>query len=339
MSLLVAKAVLNTDLPRQKGGLLLQKTAGVQTYEPGLPKVPAPPMGGSTSFTRPPAPPGPGLPSGPPVAPSPLPKPVNPLEGFDPSAIGAALGSGSNFMGTSGGQWTPMQGDYSVNQKFEQTLLDRLGGNIEGLPTYDEMIAGSFDPMAKIMDAQYNRAADAAVENMISRGVLDSSEAGRALADLSVELANNKAALLGQLGLDYAKIREESIQNAISSYGILEGNRLQAKTSITTANIGAAASVQNAAINAGATREAALIGAQARLQEAGLNARVALEGLRQDMDKTLIELGIDPVLFANDEKFRGRIFEGYEYMKHQEELLNDLLIEELQGKLRGGAYA
>lgn len=265
--------------------------------------------------------------------------PPNPMEGLDLSKLGASLGSSFSSSTSTPAEWKPVQGDFSVNQKFEQTLLDRLEGNIEGLPTYEEMIAGSFDPMAKLMDQQYRRQADAAVENMISRGVLDSSEAGRHLADLAVELANNKAALLGQLGLDYAKMREESIQNAISTYGVLEGNRLQAKTTITAANIQAAASIQNAAIQAGATKEAAMIAAQARLQEAGLNAQVALTRLQKELDMSLIEMGIDPVLFASDPAYKDKVFKGLETLRHQEELINDLLIEQLMSDLRGRGRA
>lgn len=281
---------------------------------------------------RPTPPPGPALPV--PGKPT-----TNPLEGFDASKLGAALGSSFMSSSSTPASWTPVQGDFSVNQQFEQTLIDRLNGNIEGLPTYEEMIAGSFDPMAKLLDQQYRRSADAAVENMISRGVLDSSEAGRHLADLSIELANNKAALLGQLGLDYAKMRESSIQNALSTYGVLEGNRLQAKTTITAANIGAAASIQNAAIQAGATKEAALISAQARLQEAGLNAQVALARLQKEFEGGLIEQGIDPYLFETDAEYRNDVFEGFEYQRWQEEYLLDLVIEQHGGTLRDRARA
>lgn len=236
-------------------------------------------------------------------APAMIPDPVNPLAGFDPTAIGNALGT--NFMqGGGDGSWSPQGMDYSGDAEFEALLKRRMSGEGVG-PSWEQIVSGSYDPYARIIDRQTAFAQDQSVEGMISRGMLDSGEARKAHSEIGLDALDRKNAFLGQLGMQHETLKQEGINTALNQFGIIEGNKLSAKATITSANIGAAATVKSSAIQAGATREAALISAQARLQEANLDAGVALAGLRQDMEKWAAGEGIDLHRWQTDPIYRG----------------------------------
>lgn len=296
----------------------------------------APPAQGA-----PPAGPAPSSPALGPTVPSVIPPPTNPLAGFDINQIMAQMQGmvGSMNAGTTG-TFTPGTADTSVNPLFEQTLQERIRGEGSTMgPSFNDIISGVYNPMSQLIDQNYQRSVDMAAENMISRGILDSSEAGRTMGDLAIDLANNRSSLLGSLGLQFEEQRQNAINSALANYGILEGNRIQARTTITAANIGAAAQIQSASLAANATQSAAMIGAQARLQEAGLNANVALAQLQGQMDRSLIEQGIDPWAFANDGEYRGGVFQYFEDMRWQERILMGYIIEEASQRASAGSVA
>jgi len=167
--------------------------------------------------------------------------------------------------------------------------------------------------------------------------VLQSGETTGAISDLNANLAAQKGGLLGNLASQFNRDKQQAIQQAIGTFGILEGNRISAKATISAANIGAAAQVRSAALSSGATVQAAQIGAQARLQESGLNVSLALEKLQQDRELTLVELGVDPIEFQNDPAVRDAFFRQQEDFKQQEQLLIEAQIDELNRRLLEGA--
>lgn len=312
-----------TSRTRESGSLLL---ANRMRTAANLPNTPG--AVGIRSDNPAPAPvgPAPAPTAAPTAAPSFAPTYADPMAGFDPNAVSAALGDyQSRFQ--SGGDFVPQDIDTSGDQGFEALLRERMAGG--GVVGWEEIEKGAYDPYARIMDREASRATDQAVETMISRGMLDSSEAGRHIADIAMELADRKMAKLGELGLQHEQMKQDSINQAIGQFGILEGNKLQAKVTITAANIGAASQIKSAAINAGATVQAASISAQARLQEAGLNARVALTSLQKQMDMSLVEQGIDPQLFSANtpegQEYRGGVFQRAELLKNEELLLLQML--------------
>lgn len=311
------------DMSREMGGLLINTRLNGGGLTPRVnPTVPqgqnvTGTVGGAGAA---------GAPAGTPTAaPSIAPTYADPLAGFDPNAIAGIIGNYQSSL-QAGGDFTPMDIDTSGDAGFEALLRARMNG--EGVaPSMEDVTTNVLNPYYASAERNAMRSADIAVETMISRGILDSSEAGRAISDIAIELADNKNAFLGQIGMQLEAMRQEGINAAINSFGILEGNKLQAKTTITAANIGAAAQIKASAIGAGATVAAAGISAQARLQEAGLNAQVAMVSLQKQMDMSLVEAGIDPVAFQNDPEYRGSVFEYYEMLRHEElalmQMLND----------------
>jgi hypothetical protein len=259
--------------------------------------------------------PAPATTSAPPPAPVPLPDKqyapamipaqVNPLAGFDPSKLAGALG-GFSMSGGSEGGWTPMDMDYRGDPEFEAILKARMAGEGVG-PSWEDIVSGTYDPYARIIDRETDYNQDQSIESMISRGMLDSGEARKAHAELGLDAQDRKNAYLGQLGMQHEQLKQEGINNALSQYGIIEGNKLSAKATITSANIGAAAQIKSSAIQANATTQSAMISAQARLQEAGLNAGVALASLRQEQEQWAAGEGIDLELFQTDPAYRGVI--------------------------------
>jgi hypothetical protein len=189
--------------------------------------------------------------------------------------------------------------------------------------------------MSALLDQQFGRAKERAFEDLARRGVLQSGETTTAIGDLETQLANTKGALLGQLGSQFESQRQQAIQQAISTFGILEGNRVSAQATITSANIGAAAQVRSAGLSAGATRDAAAIGAQARIQVAGLDAQTALAQLEQQKNLSLIDQGIDPAQFESNPQYRSDVFTYFEDLRMQEKELNDALIDQILGQNAG----
>jgi hypothetical protein len=245
-----------------------------------------------------------------------LPQYKDPLAGWDPAAISRMIGGPDTMQYQSGGDFVPGSIDTSGDAGFEALLRERMAGG--GMIGLDQMMSDVLNPYMAVANREAVRDMDMATEYMISRGMLDSSEAGRAIADIGIELYEKKMAKMGELGWQFEQVKQENINAALSQFGIQEGNKLQATTTITATNISAAAQVKSSLIGAGATRDAAMISAQARLQEAGLNASVALESLQRQMDMRLVEQGIDPVAFANDPEYRGGVFEYFEALRYEE---------------------
>jgi len=202
---------------------------------------PSPPVAGLPGFM-----PG-GLPGG---------LPEGGLQGGLQGGLGApgtspALGGNSALMQalTAGltGQGAPQA---QAPPAFDPALMEIIKNQAMGvgMPTYQDIISGSFEPMSALMDQQFKTAQTDAFEQLVSRGVLQSGETANQLTRMAAELGTSKGALLGQLSLDYAKQRFEQINAAISQWGILEGQRASNAVTISTANLGAAVSIQQTAM-------------------------------------------------------------------------------------------
>lgn len=285
-------------------------------------------------YNRPPAGPG-GVYTPPPAAPpaagptsAPSTPPTYPSWQMPQSGGVGAYGGNSSGMGMQGGTWTPMSGDTSVDPNLLATLRGRAEGG--GMVPWDRVYNDTFLPQAGLIDLQFQRSMDAGLENLIGRGVLQSGETQNFTEDLVARTGMEKGALLGDLAFRYEGMKQENINAALNQLGILEGNMLSARTSITTANIGAAAQVQSAALSAGATVQAAQISASARLTEAGMNYELALRG----MDQEWAMEGWDPVRMQNDPEYRGYVLD---YIRNREEERDALITGALAGQL--GQYA
>lgn len=313
---------------RESGALLLANRLGsgggvAPRVNPTVP----PPAGTPSTISAGPGAPAAGAAGLPVSPPSVLPTYSDPLAGFNFNP-GAFMGGGagaSTF--TAEGGYTPGTIDTTGDAGFEAFLKGRMQG--EGMASWEQVYEGTFTPYKATLDREAARAMDVMAEQMVSRGMLDSSEAGRNIADIALEAEDKKMAFLGELGMRFEAMRQEGINTAIAQYGILEGNKLQAKTTITAANISASAQIRSAALQSGATVQAAQIGAQARLQEAGLNAQVALESLRRQLDSDLVSQGIDPVAFSQDPEYRGSVFKYYADLRQQEIELGKLVYDSM----------
>lgn len=165
---------------------------------------------------------------------------------------------------------------------FDQGFVDLLKGRIEGegVMEFDELKQNIFDPQSNLLDAQFDRAIDRTLENLSSRGLLDSGETRNTVKDLETDLAMQKGALLGSLSLEHAKMMQDSIQNAIQTFGVLEGQRVQSKTTITAANIDAATRIHGMLLSNAVAVAQSNLSAEASMNESRLAARTSLQGQR-----------------------------------------------------------
>lgn len=270
---------------------------------------------------------------GTPSAPSPLPAAPAPIQ--IPQIGGFPSGGGAtSAQSQTSGSFTPQQADLSVDPILQQALQQRVQGQTGG-PSFEQVLQGQFQPASQLLDLQFNRAKENLLSDLASRGVLKSGETIQSLGDLETQLAATKGSLIGDLAANFEQQRQNAINQAISAFGILEGNKISAKATITSANIGAAAQVKSAAISAGATVQSAQISAQARLQEAGMNVRIALQSLQQERELSFIDQGIDPVLFATDPVYRGDWFALQEQRAIEENELLRLENQERRNALLG----
>lgn len=211
-----------------------------------------------------------------------------------------------------GGNFNGDIGPVDLSQVFDQAYLDALRGRMmgQGLPGFQEVIDGTFTPQANVMDRQYDRAQEQAMEELVSRGVLQSGETARMVQDYQAELADRKAALFGQIAQNYENMKQENIRDALRQYGDLAQSALQSKTTIKAAQIGAEAQVLAASIGAQASIAAAQISAHATLQASAWDYEVALRSI----DNKLAMEGIDPQRWATDPKYRHDTIGWFAYM-------------------------
>lgn len=254
------------------------------------------------------------------------------------------VGAGGGTMGPGGVQIpppyphdpniAPQQGGYQTNQTFEQTLLRRLQGDTGG-PTWEQIISETYDPMSQIIDQNAKKATDSAIEDLISRGVLTSSTSVSAVAEIAQKAALEKNAYLGQLGLQFHQQQQDAINHALSTYGVLEGNKISANATITSANIGAAAQIKAAAHAADATVQAATINAQAMLQRANGDWSNAIRMKEMEINQSWEQQGIDPERFKTDPAYRDS---ALKYFAEQREALDILRRAAMEQALAEGAF-
>lgn len=253
-------------------------------------------------------------------------------------------GGGTGTMGPGGVQIPPpyphdpnipqQQGTHQTNQNFEQTLLDRLAGNTGG-PSWEQIVSETYDPMSQLIDQNAKKATDSAIEDLISRGVLTSSTSVRAVSDIALQASREKNAYLGELGLQFNQQKQDAINHALSTYGILEGNKISANATITSANIGAAAQIKAAAHAADATVQAASINAQAMLQRANGDWKLALEMSDREINQTWEQQGIDPERFKGDPAYRDSVLKYFAEQRERDDILRRAWMEQ---QLAGGAF-
>jgi hypothetical protein len=211
-------------------------------------------------------------------------------------------------------------GDFGVDEQFREFLRQRIQGEGVG-PSFEDVVANRFLPQGELLDEQFERTQDQAFEDFINRGVLSSGEAERGVKDLARAQGLERASLLGNLASEFEQNRQQQINAAIQQFGILEGNLVQARTTISAANIDAAARIQSAAIGAKSNVQAAKISAQAALQMSGMNFQLAIQRLDQEMTLE----GIDPFLFQNDADYRASVIDRQDLFQQAQ---NQLIIAE-----------
>lgn len=167
-----------------------------------------------------------------------------------------------------------------IDPGLMQAIQNQLNG--VGQPTFQDIVQGTFEPMSNLMDQQFQTAQTQAFEQLISRGVLQSGETQNTITRMAQDLGMSKGALLGQLALDYSKQRNEQITNAIQQWGILENNRATNATTITAANLQAAVSIQQTAMQTLTTLTTAMAQIQSAEKIAGadISSREKIAGMQ-----------------------------------------------------------
>lgn len=241
---------------------------------------------------------------------------------------------------TTGPTPTAPQADPNAAAAMNPELMDLLFARArgEGLMSLEERLANEFDPFAARLNSQFEDAQAATIEDLISRGVVRSGEAVERLADQRTDLADIRSQRLGEIFTRHEEQRQQQITQALNSLGILEGNRVQAKTTITAANLqaasdlqrqllqsatniettfmqgetardvaetGARAQVRSSKIAADSRTKAAQIGAQAALQAAGMDFNVAMSRIEQQYAME----GIDSGRFESDPVYRDAVLQ------------------------------
>lgn len=266
------------------------------------------------------------------TAPTPFtpPTPIQITGGLAGGAGGGGFSAGGFQSTFQSGPGTPGGMVDQIDPELVATLKARSRG--EGIgPSFEDVIAGTFDPQAALIDERAQMQREASIEDLVSRGVLSSSTAAKSLTNLTRQAEMDKRALFGQLALDFNNNQQRAIGEALGQLNILEGNRLSSRTTITAANINASAQVRAASIGANASVAAAKIGAQARLQEAGMNARLAQERLQFEKEMTAFEAGVD----LSDPQ---SVQDWYDYqsdLREQERELTEYIIREKLGEAAG----
>lgn len=321
---IVPSTILNTFQGRSDGGVNIAQELGQRAPSPSFFSQFANQLQGSvpgqlspqTSGTR--------------QAPTPF-TPPTPIQITGGLAGGGGFGSEGGFSSSfQRGPGTPGGFVDQMDPFLTETLQQRARG--EGIgPSFEDIIAGVFDPQAERIDEQARLAREQSIEDLVSRGVLSSSTAAKSLNQLTRQTELDKRALFGQLALDFNNNQQRAIGEALGQLNILEGNKLSSRTTITAANIQASATVAAASIGAGATVAAARIGAQARLQEAGMNANVALAKLQQEKDMTAFELGVD----LSDPQSVQDYYDYKQYQREQEKALVEYILEDKFNTARG----
>lgn len=148
--------------------------------------------------------------------------------------------------------------------QYDPALMGAIRGQLQGggLPSWEEYMEAGYSPVAAQLAQVFDTAQTQAFENLISRGVLASGETAAVITDLANQLGTSQAQVLGNLAIQYAQERNDAIESAITQFAILEGNRASMYSTITTANMEAAVSIQQTGMNTLATINSALIQAQ-----------------------------------------------------------------------------
>lgn len=257
----------------------------------------------------------------PPPAGTPLAPPAFPRPPSTPPQLPSGGPTGAPVQGTnlpapspvSGGQFQPTQYEPEFDPELQQILRERMRGEGVG-PGFQEIVEGTYSPYANLVDTAFDDAAEQQARDLARRGILSGGEAARALGDLENRRFQQKAQLAGQLALDFENNRQENITNALQQFAGLEQGRVQAKTQITTANIGASAQVQSASIMASAQVRSATASANAQVASARIAAQASLQRSGMDFDLAMrqfdnefIMQGIDPVRLETDPVYRGDV--------------------------------
>lgn len=187
-------------------------------------------------------------------------------------------------------QVDPNQQAFQIDPQLLQLLRQQATGQDPNMPSFQDVVSGQYEPVAAQLDKIFNTSQSALFEDLIGRGVLQSGESVSRLTELSDQLGISKSAAFGQMAMEYAQMRQESIKSAISQWGILEGNRASNAVTINGDNLEAAVSTQNTAmqtltnlntamaqITSGERIAGAEIGSRERVagQQIGSNERIA----------------------------------------------------------------
>ncbi len=218
------------------------------------------------------------------------------------------------------------QGQVGTDVQFDQSLVDLLKQRSQGIgvgPSGEDVASGAYEPLSRILNKEADKAIEQSLEILSKRGALASGETRDTVKGIQSDLFNRKAAIIGQLTLDAEDRRQKQMGDSIAQLGILEGQRVSAKVTLTTANLQSATQIQtqliasetaqsvartqagaqttSAKISAEGQRQSTMIAAQAALQRAGMDYDLAIKSLDRDLEMR----GIDAERFETDPVYRA----------------------------------